>query len=136
MNGELTRIFQYSGEQIGWIVITASLNMAALVCKTISSQNEKSGVVTMFGYIGIVYACLGDYFIFDEMMNWLEWLGVAVIICTTVTLTLHLLLSKKKKAPTDDGKDPASDVPLHQEDQRRIGIVQKGKEDDDGHFVR
>ena len=82
--------------------------MIALVCKTISSQNEKSGVVTMFGYIGIVYACLGDYKIFDETMNWLEWLGVAVIMCTTVTLTLHLLFRKKNDTPSND-KDPAED---------------------------
>ena len=72
--------------------------MVALVCKTISAQNEKSGVVTLFGYAGIVYAFLGDSLLFHESMDWLECVGVAVIISSTVTLTLHLLFSKKNGA--------------------------------------
>ena len=78
-----------------WIGITASFNMIALVCKTISNQNEKSGVITMFNYIGIVYACLLDFIVFDDYLNWLEWLGAAIIIVTTLTLTIHLMLKKK-----------------------------------------
>ena len=51
----------------------------------------------MFGYVGLVYACMADFFIFDHHMNWLEWLGATVIICTTVTLTLHLLMKERAK---------------------------------------
>ena len=89
------RIFAYNGEQLGWIAITATLNMTALICKTISNQNEKSGVITMFSFIGIAYACIVDFAIFDDYLNWLEWLGTAIILLSTLTLTLRLLLKNK-----------------------------------------
>lgn len=50
----------------------------------------------MFGYIGIVYALILDLFIFKEGMNWAEWLGSAVIIVTTLTLTLRAILKNEK----------------------------------------
>ena len=75
--------------------------MISLISKTISCQNEKSGIVTMFGYIGIVYACIFDLVIFDDSLNWLEWLGASIIFITTVTLTIHLLLKKKSAAKSE-----------------------------------
>ena len=35
--GEISRIFNYSWEQMGWIAITAGFNMVALISKTISN---------------------------------------------------------------------------------------------------
>ena len=96
-NDELLRVFNYSGEQYTWILITATCNMIALISKTISNQNEKSGIITMFSYIGIVYACLLDFLIFDEYLNWLEWMASVIIMGTVLALTLHLLLSGSKK---------------------------------------
>lgn len=95
LSGELSRLFSYSWDQIGWIFLTASFNMISLIAKTISNQNEKSGIVAMFGYVGLVYACLLDYFIFDDSMSWVEWIGAIVIMVTVVTLTLHLLFKKQ-----------------------------------------
>ena len=49
--------------------------IAALICTsdkmsmilmTIAMQNERSGFITLLGYIGLVYAFLGDIFIFNE----------------------------------------------------------------------
>lgn len=94
----LMRIFNYDGEQFLWIIITATFNLIALVGKTISNQNEKSGLITMFSYVGIVYACLGDIFIFHQKLNWLEWFGVGIIALTVISLTLYLLFIKAKKA--------------------------------------
>ena len=71
--------------------------MIALISKTISNQNEKSGIVAMFGYVGLVYACLFDFFIFNDAMSWIEWLGAVIIMVSVVSLTLHLLLKKKEK---------------------------------------
>ena len=96
----MSRIFNYNSEQMLWIGITGGMNMISLVCKTISNQNEKSGIITMFSYIGIVYACLLDFLVFDDFMNWLEWLGAAIIFGTTIALTLHLLMAKKKAPAT------------------------------------
>lgn len=49
----------------------------------------------MFNYVGIVYACIIDQLIFDSSLNWLEWIGVVLILATTITLTIHLIFSKK-----------------------------------------
>jgi len=98
--GEFSRIYSYNAEQYKYIVITSCLNVVSLSCRTISNQNEKSGIISMIGYIGIVYACLFDFFVFDESMNWLEWLGVAGILTTTITLTAHLI-AKNDKSMSD-----------------------------------
>lgn len=96
-DGNMLSVFQYDGEQFLWILITAVFILISLVAKTISNQNEKSGLITMFSYIGIVYACLGDILIFDQVLNWLEWLGVCTIAISTVSLTLYLLIFKQAK---------------------------------------
>mmetsp|Transcript_12508 Transcript_12508/g.14904 ORF Transcript_12508/g.14904 Transcript_12508/m.14904 type:complete len:140 (+) Transcript_12508:675-1094(+) len=97
--GQASRLLSYSWEQFGWIFITSAFNMISLISKTISNQNEKSGIVAMFGYVGLVYACLFDFFIFDDALNWLEWIGAAIIMVTVLTLTLHLLLKNEDKSP-------------------------------------
>ena len=50
----------------------------------------------MFGYVGLVYACLFDFFIFNDAMNWLEWVGAIVIMLTVISLTIYLLFKKKE----------------------------------------
>ena len=95
-DGGFGRAFAYNGEQFLWIFITAGFNMLALISKTISNQNEKSGIISLFGYLGIVYACLLDAFAFHEYLNWLEWLGAGIIMTTTITLTLYLLIKGEK----------------------------------------
>lgn len=94
--GQGLRLFQYSWEQMGWIMITGSFNMIALISKTISNQNEKSGIVAMFGYLGLVYASVFDFFFFDELMNWLEWLGALIIIISVISLTVHMFTKKEE----------------------------------------
>ena len=91
------RIFAYDSQQFLWIGITASFNMLALIAKTISSQNEKSGLITMFSYVGIAYACIADFAIFKDYLNWLEWTGTSLILVTTITITLRMLLKRSKK---------------------------------------
>ena len=98
---DVGRIFNYDSEQLLWIFITGTFNMIALIAKTISNQNEKSGVITMFSYVGIVYACICDFVIFDDSLNWLEWLGAAIIMTTTIALTVRLLLTNKNTVKTE-----------------------------------
>lgn len=59
---------------------------------TIAMQSERSGFVTMLGYIGIVYAFIGDLTIFHQSFGWLEAVGIVVIL----TLNIALLCSKWK----------------------------------------
>ena len=82
---------------MGWILMTACFNMFGLISKTISNQNEKSGIITMFSYIGIIYAMLIDLFVFDDTLNWIEWIGLGIIVVTVISLTIHVLLEKRQE---------------------------------------
>ena len=50
----------------------------------------------MLGYVALVYACVVDLLIFHDMLNWLEWIGLSVIMLTTIVLTTHLIRTKNK----------------------------------------
>ena len=47
-------------------------------------QNERPGFVTLVGYVGLVYAFIGDLVLFNETFSWVE-LG-----CAAVILSLNL----------------------------------------------
>ena len=68
---EAIRLWEYSGEQYGYMLLLSTVNYIGMNCQTIALQNEKSGFVTLLGYIGLVYAFLGDLFIFKESLAWL-----------------------------------------------------------------
>jgi len=63
--GEAIRIFKMSNEQLALGCLVSFVNYLQLACSTISQQNERPGFVTLIGYVGIVYAFLGDFIIFD-----------------------------------------------------------------------
>ena len=49
-------------------------------------QNERPGFVTLVGYVGLVYAFIGDLVLFNETFSWIE-LG-----CAAVILSLNLIV--------------------------------------------
>ena len=93
---DVSRLFTYSAKQYGWLFVTACLQNVALTSKCVAAQVEKSGVISMLGYIALVYACMVDVFIFHDSLNWLEWFGLGVILATTIALTTHLIKTKNK----------------------------------------
>ena len=56
---------------------------------TIAMQNERSGFITLLGYIGLVYAFIGDLLIFHETIGLLQVLGILVIVFFNVTLVVQ-----------------------------------------------
>ena len=48
-----------------------AMNLIGLTAITISMQNERSGFVTLIGYVGLVYSFFGDWIIFREQLYWL-----------------------------------------------------------------
>jgi len=92
----VSRLADYSGTQLGWIGLTAGIQNIALITKCIASQVEKSGIITMFGYLGLIYACFVDVFVFDDALSWVEWLGASIILLTTIALTFHLFKTKER----------------------------------------
>ena len=66
--------------------LIAIINLVGLMTMTIAMQNERSGFITLVGYVGLVYAFMGDLFIFIEELAWLELGGVLMIIGMNVAL--------------------------------------------------
>jgi drug/metabolite transporter (DMT)-like permease len=69
-----------------WGFSVSGLNFLALCFKMIAFQNEKSGLITILGYVGLLYAFLGDTFIFGEKFENLELVGVIVIFVMNLAL--------------------------------------------------
>lgn len=82
------RLFNYSSSQVKWILGTVMCNMSALFARTIATQNEKSGLITLISYIGFVYAFLGDTFIFNESYTTLQMCSIFVILAFNVALVI------------------------------------------------
>lgn len=97
ITGESVQVLSYSGSQYGWMFLTGLANFVELITQTIANQNEKSGLITMFGYMSLVYACGGDLLIFNESFAWLEVIGIV----TLLTIIISLICVKCVNKPTD-----------------------------------
>ena len=86
ITGEPLRIINYDAEQYFYGFLVAVLNIATLLFKIVAYQNEKSGLITLLAYSGIVYAFLGDIFIFDLDFSNLQLLGILIILVFNVAL--------------------------------------------------
>ena len=86
ISGEAIRFFDYSGVQYGWLFLNGTLNVMMLNTMTIAMQNERSGFITMLGYLTLAYSCIGDIFIFSETFGWIEIAAITVILLVNITL--------------------------------------------------
>ena len=68
------------------MVLPSFFNTLMTTCNTIALQNEKSGFITMIGYISIVYSFLGDVFLFEYSFSAVELGGVALVVCVLLFL--------------------------------------------------
>ena len=68
-------------------------------CQTIAMQNERSGFITLLGYIGLVYAFLGDILIFNEKFAWLGLLGISIILLLNISLVVDKMGLGKESQP-------------------------------------
>jgi len=84
INDHTIRFWGYSGAQYGWMFAVASFNFIGMFSSTISAQNERAGFVTLLAYIGLVYAFLGDWLIFNEMPKLLQLVGVSIILAMNI----------------------------------------------------
>ena len=88
------RILQLEWNQLSWCVLAGCINVVGLACKTTAYANERPGLITMVGYIGLVYAISVDVLIFKESFTVLEIVGVALILIANVTV----ICSKQQKS--------------------------------------
>lgn len=90
------RIVNYDAEQYMFGFLAGGLNQLGLLFKIIAYQNERSGLITLLAYIGLVYAFLGDYFLFDERLSAMEIIGILLILLINVGLVVKKMTGAKE----------------------------------------
>ena len=67
------------------IALAAGLaNLLGLAFKTVAYQSDRPGLVTLIGYIGLVYGFLADTFYLKETIYALELTGVLIILAMNI----------------------------------------------------
>ena len=96
------RLFTLSSDQVLICLLATFANMVALGCKTIAYQNERPGLITLIGYIGLVYAFLIDVLLLYETFGAVELVGVLLVITLNILL---IVCGPQQKAKGDDEDD-------------------------------
>ena len=60
--------------------------MISTYFKIMAYQYERPGFVTLLGYIGLIYAFIGDRFIFDENYAVGELIGILIVLASNLSL--------------------------------------------------
>ena len=68
------------------MTLVSITSVLALGCQTIAAQNERSGFITLIGYISLIYSFLGDLIIFDILPRRLEIIGIVLIFGMNLTV--------------------------------------------------
>lgn len=92
------RFLTYTGEQYGWMVLGATLSNLSVVCNIIAAQNEKAAIIQMIGYISLIYAFLGDFFIFHLTISGLQLIGVIIVLGFSASMIIYNCTNAPKMA--------------------------------------
>ena len=77
---------ELSGRQ-AWILLLGCLSdSAGMISMCIALQVENTSIVSMVGYLAIVYAIVTDVCFFGETLTFLQILGCAFILVITIVL--------------------------------------------------
>ena len=85
-NGGELRIFTYTKDQYIASLGCSFINVVGMTCQTIALQNEKSGLITLLGYVSLVYAFMFDTLIFNETIFAQEGFGIGIIFVLNIIL--------------------------------------------------
>jgi drug/metabolite transporter (DMT)-like permease len=66
------------------------------VCTTVAFQNERTGFISMVGYIGLVYAFGVDIFFYKQTFSTGEIVGVSIVLTFLMILMLYNVYFKAK----------------------------------------
>ena len=67
-------------------MLAGCINVVGLASKTTAYANERPGLITMVGYIGLFYGILVDVLYLKESFTVLEIVGIALILIANVTV--------------------------------------------------
>ena len=88
---ESTNLLHYNKEQYLATLLPGILHAGAICSLTIAMQNERPGFVALIGYMGIVYAFVGDAFIYSKTLYGHDLLGISILLTLNVTLVFRRL---------------------------------------------
>ena len=71
------------------MILASFIQTIAMVANIIAAQNEKAAIIQMIGYVSLIYAFLGDYFIFNMDFSPLQLIGVTIVFIFSVTMILY-----------------------------------------------
>ena len=83
---ESTGLFYYSSEQYAFLLLPGILHSVAVYSLTIAMQNERPALVALLSYMGLVYAFVGNAFIYNQTLFGQELLGISIILTLNITL--------------------------------------------------
>jgi drug/metabolite transporter (DMT)-like permease len=95
-NDEPLRVLTMSLTQVGVLTFTSCFNTSGLLFHTIALQNEKSSFIMLISYTSIIYAFLGDIFIFHSNFSVQELLGVSLIAVVILTIVGQTIMGLRK----------------------------------------
>lgn len=84
-----------SGWEWLWILLLGAFTQLAQITLTKALQSDKIAGVTIYKYLGTVYAVFIGYYVFDEKINLYMILGIGIIILSLVTFQYFKIGTKK-----------------------------------------
>ena len=73
----------------GLISVACIFDTLAMASMCIAFQSDDTCVVSLVGYIAIVYSLLVDLYVFKEKMGIIELIGCAIVILLTIVLAVR-----------------------------------------------
>lgn len=93
---EKFRLFNLSSSQLFLCVLAGIVNSLQLAFKVLAYQNERPGLITMIGYMGLFYGFLVDTIFMEEQFTGLEFLGVLVILSMNIAVIVVKQVKKRR----------------------------------------
>ena len=99
LTGKPIQTFSYTPMQYAFAILTSVLNFIFMILNTVAMQNEKSGLLSLLFYISLVYAFIGDTFIFNSFLVQQEVIGIAIILTLCIALIMKKISKEKEASP-------------------------------------
>ena len=100
-SGDEAPLFNFEGGYKPWLILIGGSLCAFFAQTTMTCMNQSINPATvgMFMYMQVVYAYLVDLFVFDEVLTWLQLLGVGIIMAFAFASAIH-----KRRLEQEEGE--------------------------------
>lgn len=89
--GDPERFSNYTARHFLIAFASSCFDNLGMTSITIAFKADKSGFVSLFSYMNIVYAYLADIFLLDESLNTIEFLAALTILLVALSVAYYKL---------------------------------------------